>query len=37
MFRKLNKLFIGIGLVALLSVSAHASPACFKDKKAIAL
>jgi hypothetical protein len=35
--RKLNKLLIGIGLVALLSVSAHASPACFKEKKPFAL
>ena len=34
---KLNKLFVGIGLAALLSVSAHASPACFKDKKAFDL
>jgi hypothetical protein len=37
MSRKPNKLFIGIGLMALLSVSAHASPACFKDKKAFNL
>jgi hypothetical protein len=37
MSRKLSKLFMGIGLLALLSASAHASPACFKEKKAFAL
>jgi hypothetical protein len=37
MSRKLNKLFMGIGLLTFLGVSAHASPACFKDKKAFAL
>ena len=37
MSRRLGRLFTGIGLVAFLSVSAHASPACFKDKKAFAL
>jgi hypothetical protein len=37
MFRKFNKLFMGIGLLAFLSVSAQASPACLKDKKPFAL
>lgn len=37
MSRRLGRLFTGIGFVAFLSVSAHASPACFKDKKAFAL
>ena len=37
MSRKPNKLFMGIGLLAFLSVSAHASPACFKEKKPFAL
>ena len=37
MSRKLNKLFMGIGLLAFLSVSAQASPVCFKEKKPFAL
>src|ERR1700722_322214 len=37
MSRKLDKLFMLMGFMALLTVSAHASPACFKDKKPFAL
>ena len=37
MSRKLTKLLMGIGVLTLLSVSADASPACFKEKKAFAL
>lgn len=37
MSRKFYRLFMAIGCMAFLSVSAHASPACFKDKKPFAL
>jgi hypothetical protein len=37
MSRRLDKLFMAIGFMAFLSVSAHASPACFKDQKPFAL
>ena len=37
MSKSLNKLLIGIGLLTLLGAPAHASPACFKEKKAFAL
>ena len=37
MFRKLVSLLMAIGLVAVLSVSAHASPRCLKDKQPFAL
>jgi hypothetical protein len=35
--RKLNSLSIAIGLMAILSVSAHASPNCLKNQKPFAL
>jgi hypothetical protein len=37
MSRNLNSLFMAIGLSAVLSVSAHASPKCAKDQKPFAL
>jgi hypothetical protein len=37
MFRKLEGLFIAIGVTAILTVSAHASPNCLKDQKPFAL
>src|SRR3984957_17760699 len=37
MSRKLDKLFMLMGFMALLTVSAHASPACLKDQKPFAL
>jgi hypothetical protein len=37
MSRKFDRLFMAIGCMAFLSASAHASPACFKDKKTFAL
>jgi hypothetical protein len=35
--RKLDRLFIAIGLMAILTVSAHASPNCLKNQKPFAL
>jgi hypothetical protein len=35
--RKLNSLFIAIGFMAILTVSAHASPNCLKNQKPFAL
>ena len=37
MHRKLDSLLIAIGFIAILSVSAHASPNCLKDQKPFAL
>ena len=37
MSRKLDSLFIAIGFMAILTVSAHASPNCLKDQKPFAL
>jgi hypothetical protein len=37
MSRKLDSLFISIGFMAILTVSAHASPNCLKDQKPFAL
>jgi hypothetical protein len=37
MSRKLGRLLAAIGCMAFLTVSADASPACFKEKKAFAL
>jgi hypothetical protein len=37
MHRKLDSLLIAIGLIAILTVSAHASPNCLKDQKPFAL
>lgn len=37
MFRKLASVVIAMGFLAVWSVSAHASPACMKDKKPFAL
>lgn len=37
MSRNFHRLFMAIGCMAFLTVSAHASPACFKDKKSFAL
>jgi hypothetical protein len=37
MFQKLDGLLVAIAFTAILTVSAHASPACFKDKKSFAL
>ena len=37
MFRKLDSLLIAIGFVAILTVSAHASPNCLKSQKPFAL
>jgi hypothetical protein len=37
MHRKLDSLFIAIGFIAILTVSAHASPNCLKDQKPFAL
>src|ERR1700722_14351368 len=37
MSRKLDSLFIAIGLMAILTVSAHASPNCVKNQKPFAL
>jgi hypothetical protein len=37
MSRTLDRLLLALGLVAALTVSAHASPTCLKDKQAFAL
>jgi hypothetical protein len=37
MFRKLDSLFIATGFMAILTVSAHASPNCLKNQKPFAL
>ena len=37
MFRKLDSLLIAIGFMAILTVSAHASPNCLKNQKPFAL
>ena len=37
MSRTLDRLFLAIGLLAVLGVSAHASPSCLKDQKPFAL
>src|SRR6202040_2092887 len=37
MSRKLDSLFISIGFMAILTVSAHASPNCLNDQKPFAL
>ena len=37
MFRKLECLLIALGVIAILTASAHASPNCVKDQKPFAL
>ena len=37
MFRTLDRLLMAIGFMAALTVAAHASPTCLKDKQAFAL